>query len=74
MRVYARAAQTTHSSARISDAVDAWVKLISSEDPIPEVINFGNPEPVTASSLADRFQIAMSRPHSAHLSGFRKKI
>jgi nucleoside-diphosphate-sugar epimerase len=62
MRAYARAAQTTHSSARISDAVDAWVKLISSEDPIPKVINIGNPEPVTASSLADRFQIA-ARAH-----------
>jgi len=37
-------------------------KLISSEDPIPEMINIGSPEPVTVSSLADRLQIAMSRP------------
>ena len=61
MRAYARAAQTTHSRARISDAIEALVKLISSEDPIPEVINIGNPEPVTASSLADARAIHLTR-------------
>ena len=59
--IYGRGDQT-RSFLWISDAIDALVKLIISHDPMPEVINIGNPEPVTISSLADRFQIATSRP------------
>ena len=51
----------TRSFLWIGDAIDALVKLINIEDPIPVVINIGNPEPVTISSLAQRFQIATNK-------------